>query len=151
MKNQFMQMALNEAFLAEQCCEMPVGAIVVRNGVVIGKGHNLRNELHDPTLHAEIVAIRQACECISDWRLDDCDIYVTLEPCPMCAGAIINSHIDRVVFGAKDSSAGAFGSIINLTNYPIGFKPKLTGGVLKDDCAEMLRHFFSELRNKKKG
>ena len=102
MENQFMRMALDEAFLAEQSGEMPVGAVVVRNGVVIGKGHNLRNELHDPTLHAEIVAIRQACECISDWRLDDCDIYVTLEPCPMCAGAIINSRINRVIFGAND-------------------------------------------------
>ena len=94
--------------------------------------------------------IRMACAARKSWRLHGCTLYVTLEPCPMCAGAIINSHIDRVVFGAKDSSAGAFGSIINLTNYPIGFKPKLTGGVLKDDCAEILRHFFSKLRNKKK-
>ena len=119
-----------------------VGCVVVKNDEIISEGY------HEKIggFHAERNALTNCKEDTTG-----AELYVTLEPCPMCAGAIINSHIDRVVFGAKDSSAGAFGSIINLTNYPIGFKPKLTGGVLKDDCAEMLRHFFSELRNKKKG
>ncbi len=145
----FMRMALSEAEMAEKSGEVPVGAIVVYNGAVIASAHNRCENGNSALLHAEMEALRMACETRHSWRLRGCTLYVTLEPCPMCAGAIINSHIDRVVFGAKDSSAGAFGSIINLTGYPVGFKPKLTGGVLKDECAEILRHFFSKLRNKK--
>ena len=145
----FMRIALLEAESAEKSGEVPVGAIVVYSGEIISSAHNQCEGGHSALLHAEMEALRMACEVRHSWRLHGCTLYVTLEPCPMCAGAIINSHIDRVVFGAKDSSAGAFGSVINLTSYPVGFKPKLTAGVLKDECAGMLQHFFYELRNKK--
>ena len=151
MENRFMRMALDEAFLAEQSGEMPVGAVVVRDGVVIGKGHNLRNELHDPTLHAEIVAIRQACECISDWRLDDCDIYVTLEPCVMCSGAIINSRMRSVYFGAYDAEYGAAGGRIDLFSESyFGSKTTVYGGIMESECKLALDSFFKKLRNKNK-
>ena len=129
---------------------MPVGAVIVKDGAVISRGHNVRNNLHDPTLHAEIVAIRSACERLGDWRLTDCDLYVTLEPCVMCGGAIVNSRIRRVVYGAADSKAGAFGSVLNLNHYPLNHKPEIVTGVCADECAALLSGFFAQLRDKRR-
>lgn len=144
-----MSLALEEAQLAERDGEMPVGAVVVHNGKVIGKAHNLRNELHDPTLHAEIAAIRQASEYIGDWRLDECDIYVTLEPCAMCSGAIINSRMRRVYFGAYDIEYGAAGGRIDLFSPSyFGSKTVVYGGIMEEECKSLLSAFFKNLRKK---
>ena len=149
MENTFMKLALDEAAAAALEGEMPVGAVVVRNNEVIGRGHNIRNKLHDPTLHAEIVAIRQACEAISDWRLEDCDIYITLEPCVMCSGAIINSRMRSVYFGAYDPEYGAAGGRIDLfAKSYFGAKTTVYGGIMEDECTSMLKDFFAQLRKK---
>lgn len=149
LENRFMRIALDEARVAEKCGEMPVGAVVVRNGEVIGKGHNIRSELHDPTLHAEIVAIRQACQKLSDWRLDECDIYITLEPCVMCSGAIINSRMRSVYFGAYDPEYGAAGGRIDLFSKSyFGSKTVVYGGIMEAECKEFLASFFKRLRNR---
>jgi tRNA(adenine34) deaminase len=110
----FMREALAEAQKAYQLDEVPIGAVVVKNGEVIGRGHNLRESKKDPTLHAEIIAIRQAAAVLGGWRLTDCDLYVTIEPCPMCAGAILQARIRRLIFGARDPKAGCAGSLYNL-------------------------------------
>ncbi len=151
MENKFMRMALNEAELAAKEGEMPVGAVIVRNGEVIATGHNLRNVSHDPTLHAEIVAIRKAAEILSDWRLSDCDLYVTLEPCVMCSGAIINSRMHSVYFGAYDAEYGAAGGRIDLFSKSyFGSTTKVYGGIMEEECTSMLKDFFSALRDNKK-
>ena len=150
MENAYMRMALDEAIAAASEGEMPVGAVVVHNNTVIGKGHNVRNKLYDPTLHAEIVAIRQACEVLSDWRLEDCDIYITLEPCVMCSGAIINARMRNVYFGAYDPEYGAAGGRIDLfAKSYFGAKTTVYGGIMEDECTAMLKSFFADLRNKK--
>ncbi len=146
-----MQIALNEAHIAAQQGEMPVGAVVVKNGEVIGIGHNIRNEKSDPTLHAEIVAIRKACEKLSDWRLTDCDLYVTLEPCVMCSGAIINSRMRSVYFGAYDPEYGGAGGRIDLFSKSyFGSNTTVYAGIMEDECTSMLKEFFANLRKDKK-
>ncbi len=142
----FMEQALAEAREAYNKNEVPVGAVIVKNGEVIATGRNNREEAHDATGHAETIAIRKACEKLGTWRLDSCELYVTLEPCPMCMGAIINSRIKRVVFGAKDAKAGACGSVINLNNYPFNHKPELISGVMSDECQSILSDFFANKR-----
>ena len=143
----FMQMALQEARLAAQEGETPIGAVVVAGGEVVASAHNTRERDHDITAHAELIAIRQVAKARKDWRLGDCTVYVTLEPCPMCAGALIASRVARVVYGAKDPVAGATGSVVNLPRYPLGAKPAIHGGVLEQECKEILQSFFKDKRN----
>ena len=145
----YMMMALSEAMLGASLGEIPVGAVIVKNGEVIAKAHNLRENGGGATAHAEMVAINEACEKLGTWRLSGCELYVTLEPCPMCAGAIINSRLDRVVFGAKDPRMGALGSLINLNDYPLGYKVEIKSGVLAEESLELLRDFFKDMREGK--
>ena len=144
----FMREALLEAEAAALDDEVPVGAVMVRNGEIIARARNRREKDKNPLSHAEIKIINDTCRALGGWRLVGCTLYVTLEPCPMCAGAIINSRIERVVFGAFDEKAGAFGTMINLTEYPL-FKPQITGGVLKDECSAILSEFFKRKRKPK--
>lgn len=148
----YMQIALELARQAYEINEVPVGAIVVKKstGKIIGKGYNRREIDKNPLAHAEIAAIKQAAETLGGWRLLDCDIYVTLEPCPMCCGAIINSRIERVIFGAFDSKSGSVESIINMFDLPFNHKPKIVSGIMKKECSEILSDFFTELRKRLK-
>lgn len=142
-----MKNALALAYEAAEAGEVPVGCIITDSeGRIIGRGRNRRIENADATAHAEIEAIREACKALGDWRLSGCTIYVTLEPCPMCTGAIINSRIPTVVFGARDAETGSCGSVIDLFSERYGHKPAVYTGVLKDECAEVLRSFFIEKR-----
>ncbi len=143
---EFMTMALSEAMMGAAMGEIPVGAVIVKDGEIIATAHNLRENGGGATAHAEIVAINEACERLGTWRLSGCELYVTLEPCPMCAGAIINSRLDRVIFGAKDPRMGAMGSLINLNDYPLGYKVKVTGGVLAEESIKLMSEFFKEKR-----
>ena len=145
MDEEYMALAIMEAVEAAKEDEVPVGAVIVRDGKVIAKAHNTRERDKNALYHAEIKAINQACTVLGGWRLVGCTMYVTLEPCPMCAGAIINSRIERVVYGAPDNKAGAFGTMINLTDYPL-FKPQIESGVLKEECSKMLTEFFKTKR-----
>ena len=145
-----MKKALEEANLALEKGEVPIGAVIVKNGEIIASAHNLRETDHSATAHAELLAIEKACKVLGGWRLSGCELFVTLEPCPMCAGAIINSRIDRVVFGSKDEKAGACGSVMNLFAADFSHHPKLTIGVLEEECSEILKNFFATLREKKK-
>ena len=138
----WMQEAISLAEQAAARGEVPVGALIVRDGACIGRGYNLREMQGSAIAHAEILAIEEACRALGDWRLTGCTLYVTLEPCPMCAGAIINSRIDRVVFGLKDAVAGCCGSVINLNRYPFSHAFSLTEGVCEEECAALLRDFF---------
>lgn len=141
--------AIAEAGKAEAIGEVPIGAVIVRNGQIIGRGHNLRETTHDPTAHAEMVAIRNACETIGAWRLLDCTLYVTLEPCPMCAGAIVQSRVKRVVYGTSDPKAGCAGTLMNLLQEPrFNHETELTSDVLQSQCAMLLTQFFRQLRNR---
>ena len=146
MKNIFMEQAILEAKKAAQMGEVPVGAVVVRNGEVISRGHNLCESRKDATLHAETVALRGAFEALGGWRLSDCDIYVTLEPCMMCSGALLNSRIRRIYFGAYDMKNGACGSVCDVGNMGFTHKPEIYGGIYQDECSELLSEFFSEKR-----
>ena len=141
----YMLLAIDEAKKAENEDEVPVGAIIVRNGEVIASAYNTREYGKNALYHAEIKAIDEACKKLGGWRLVGCTMYVTLEPCPMCAGAIINARVERVVYGAPDHKAGAFGTMINLTDYPL-FKPQIVSSILKDECAKMLSDFFKKKR-----
>ena len=142
-----MERALGLAREAAAAGEIPVGCVILSPwGEVIGTGRNRREGDSDATAHAEMEAIRQACRHIGDWRLADCTLYVTLEPCPMCAGAIINARIPRVVYGAREEKSGSCGSVIDLFSENYGFRPKVYGGVLKEACAGELRAFFENLR-----
>lgn len=146
-----MRLALCEAEKAIEEGEMPVGAVIVRDGQVIATGHNVRNVTHDPTLHAEIVAIRKACEKLCDWRLSDCDLYVTLEPCVMCSGAIINSRMRSVYFGAYDAEYGGAGGRIDLFSKSyFGSNTRIYAGIMEEECTSMLKNFFATLREGKK-
>ena len=145
-KNDYMNIALEEAKNAYLAGEVPVGAIIVKNGEIISRGHNNREETGDATGHAETIAIREACNKLGTWRLEDCELYVTLEPCPMCMGAIINSRIKKVVYGAKDARAGACGSLVDLTSYPFNHKPIVECGVMNDECSSILTDFFFKKR-----
>ncbi|MBQ8840241.1 MAG: nucleoside deaminase [Clostridia bacterium] len=142
---EFMALAIKEAKKAYKKDEVPVGAIIVRGDEIIAKAYNTREYGKNALYHAEIKAIDKACKRLGGWRLVGCTMYVTLEPCPMCAGAIVNSRIERVVYGAPDHKAGAFGTMINLTDYPL-YKPQITSGVLADDCAQLLSSFFKSKR-----
>lgn len=146
MNSKFMYEALKEAKVAAKEGEVPVGAVIVRNGEIISKAHNMREQKQNALSHAEIEAINIACEKLGSWRLDDCELYVTLEPCPMCTGAIINARIKTVVFGAFDKTAGCMDSVINLCDYPLGHKPEIYAGICEDECSEILKKFFNKLR-----
>ncbi len=130
--------------------EIPVGAVIVKDGVIVGEGINERQSKGLATAHAEIMAIENACKALGDWRLDGCTIYVTLEPCPMCAGAIIMSRISEVVFGAYEQRSGAIDSVINLCDYPFENKPTVYGGICEDECLQLLKNFFAQKRNSEK-
>lgn len=144
----WMRIALEEATLAALEGEVPVGAVVVRNGELISRAHNRCEHDRDATAHAEMLAIREASRVLGSWRMEDCTLYVTLEPCPMCTGAVINARIGRVVFAAKDARAGAMGSLVDLTAYPLQSRPACTVGVLQDEALSLLRAFFEDLRQK---
>ena len=141
----YMLLALEEAKKAEKEDEVPVGAIIVRKGEIVSSAYNTREYGKNALYHAEIKAIDEACKKLGGWRLVGCTMYVTLEPCPMCAGAIINARVEKVVYGASDHKAGAFGTMINLTDYPL-FKPQIISGVLVDDCSKILTEFFKKKR-----
>lgn len=138
--------ALIDARLAFSSGEVPVGAIIVKDGEIIARGRNQREEKQNALSHAEIECINNACRKLGTWRLDGCEMYVTLEPCPMCTGAIINSRISTVVFGAYDLKAGSMDSVINLCDYPFNHKPEIYGGIMEDDCKKILEEFFKKLR-----
>ncbi|MDR1410426.1 MAG: tRNA adenosine(34) deaminase TadA [Oscillospiraceae bacterium] len=144
----FLRSALALARNAEKRGEVPVGALLVLDGRVIALGRNRRERNHDATAHAEVEAIRAGCQKVRGWRLENCTLYVTLEPCPMCAGAIVNSRVKRVVFGAYDPKAGAVSSVLNLFDLPLNHKPEVTGGVLAEECGKMLTEFFRKKRKK---
>ena len=146
MNEKYMRVALDEARKAYDEGEIPVGAVIVKNGEIISLGRNDREKTNDATGHAEIVAIREACRKLGGWHLDGCELYVTLEPCPMCMGAIVNSRIKRVAFGAKDAKAGACGSVINMCSYPLNHKPTVDSGILSEECAKILSDFFYNKR-----
>ena len=143
----YMLQALSLAREAAQAGEVPVGCVVVdREGRIIGRGRNRRQEDSDATAHAEIEAIRQACHALGDWRLEGCSLYVTLEPCPMCAGAIINARIPTVIYGAREPASGSCGSVIDLFFERYGHQPRVYAGVREADCAALLRDFFRDKR-----
>lgn len=144
----FMRRALALAKEAARAGEVPVGAVVVRNGGVVSCGRNRRETEKNALCHAELEAIGSACRKLGGWRLWECQLYVTLEPCPMCAGAVINARIPRVVFGAYDKKAGSCGSVVNLFGLPYNHRPQVLGGVLESECAALLTEFFEKLRNK---
>ncbi len=146
---EWMECALKEAALAAQEGEVPVGAVIVKDGVLIAKGRNRRETGKNALAHAEIEAINGACEALGGWRLSGCTLYVTLEPCPMCAGAIINARIDRVVYGAKDPKAGSCGSLTDLFALPYNHQPAMTVGVMQEECADILQQFFRRLRERR--
>ena len=144
----YMRVAMALAREAEMLDEVPVGAVIVKDGVIIARGFNTRETTKCATHHAEIVAIEEACARLGGWRLIGATLYVTMEPCAMCAGAIINSRIDRVVYGTRDLRFGAFGSLIDLAEVPLNHKPEVVGGVLEDECREMLQAYFKKKRQK---
>lgn len=142
-REEYMALALALAKEAAEAGEVPVGCVIADSeGRVIGRGRNRREESGDATAHAEVEAIRQACAALGNWRLENCSLYVTLEPCPMCTGAIINSRIPTVVFGARETLSGSCGSVIDLFSENYGHHPAVFGGVLAEDCAALLQDFF---------
>lgn len=147
--NKMMLLAMEQADIAAQEGEVPVGAVCVKDGEVVSVGRNRREIGKNALYHAEIEAIDAACKKLGGWRLWQCDLYVTLEPCPMCAGAIINSRIKRLVFGAYDKKAGSCGSVTDLFALPYNHKPEVTGGFMEEECAAQLTDFFKKLRQAK--
>lgn len=146
---QFMREAIKEANKALQWGEVPIGAVVVCDGKVVARGHNMRETWKDPTAHAEIIALREASRLLGGWRLTGCSLYVTLEPCPMCAGASLLSRVDEVIYGAKETKFGAVGSIVNLLETDqFNHQPQVTSGILEEDCGMILKEFFRERRKK---
>ena len=149
-QEKFMKIAIEEAKKAYKKLEVPVGAIIVKDGKVIAKAHNQKETKFDTTKHAEILAIQKASKKLNSWRLIDCEMYVTLEPCSMCAGAIINSRIKKVYIGTDDEKTGAVGSVLNLfTDYKFNHKPEFQKNILKEECEGILKDFFRELRKLK--
>lgn len=144
----FMDQAIELAKEAAKEGEVPVGAVVVIDGRIVGRGRNRRETGKNALAHAEIEAINDACKTLGGWRLWQCDMYVTLEPCPMCTGAIINSRIKRLVYGASDSKAGSCGSVVNLFSLPYNHKPEVVSGLKQEECAALLSDFFKKLRKK---
>jgi len=150
-KEKFMMEALKEAKKAYDKLEVPVGAVIVKEGKIIARAHNLKETKTDTTKHAEILAIQKASRKLKSWRLLDCDMYVTLEPCSMCAGAMINSRIRKIYIGTQDAKTGAVGSVFNLFNdYTFNHKVEAETGILKNECENILQQFFKELRKSKK-
>lgn len=145
-----MQAALREARAAAEEGETPIGAVLTRNGEIVLTARNHREHKNDVTSHAELEILRLAGKQKGDWRLSDCTLYVTLEPCPMCAGAILAARIGRVVYGAKDATTGAMGSVLNLPRYPLGARPVVVSGVLENECRQLLQDFFRARREIKK-
>jgi tRNA(adenine34) deaminase len=146
----FMQAAIDQAYIALENDDVPVGAVIVCENKIIAKGYNQRQQLNDPTAHAEIIALTAAAEHIGHWRLLNCTIYVTLEPCPMCAGALVLARIDRLVFGCDDPKTGACGSLYNIVqDNRLNHRLEITKGVLAEDCSKMLQDFFSIKRERK--
>ena len=143
-----MGLALEQAEKARALGEVPVGCVIVREGVVIGEGYNRRETDKTVLGHAELMAMKQAEQTIGDWRLSDCTLYVTLEPCPMCAGAILNARVGTVVCGASDLTFGACGGVMNLFEEAFGYKPKLYKGIRAEECSRMMSAFFEEVRRK---
>lgn len=147
----YMKIALKEAQKAKKIDEVPVGAVVVKDGEIIAKAHNLREKKQMATAHAEVLAIEKACKKIGSWRLENCTLYVTLEPCPMCAGSILLSRVERVVYGASDPKGGAIEHTIRLFDYSkFNHYPSIEYGILEDECGQILKDFFKEKREKKK-
>lgn len=148
----YMKEALKLARLAFEIDEVPVGAVVVKKstGEIIGRGFNKRETDKNPLAHAEMAAIKEASEKLGGWRLIDCEMFVTLEPCPMCCGAIINSRVERIVYGAKDYKSGSAESVIKMFDLPFNHKPEILSGVLQKECSDIISDFFSMLREKKK-
>jgi tRNA(adenine34) deaminase len=148
----FMREALRQAQKAYKADEVPVGAVIVHAGKIIGRAHNQVELLKDATAHAEMLALTQAEEAVGDWRLTDCDLYVTKEPCAMCAGALVHTRIRRVIFGCADPSAGAAGSVINLLQMPaLNHRCDIASGILQDECAAILQDFFRKKRRVQTG
>ncbi len=147
----YMKAAISQAKKAWKLLETPIGCVIVRDGQIIARGYNRRNTEHSTLAHAEIKAIKKACKVVGDWRLEGCTMYVTLEPCPMCAGALVQSRIDRVVVGAMNQKAGCAGSVINLLEMQ-GFNHKVDveTGVLREECSSLMSDFFRELRQNKR-
>ncbi|QSZ27401.1 nucleoside deaminase [Aceticella autotrophica] len=147
MFNKFMQEALNEAEKSLHLSEVPVGAVVVKDGIIIGRGHNLKETSNDGTMHAEIIAIKNACRNLNNWRLSDCDLFVTLEPCPMCAGAIIETRIRRVYIGAENANSGAAGTVYDiLGKRSLNSTSDIYFGIMEEECKNLLKNFFEKLR-----
>jgi len=147
---QWMRAALQEAKIAASYGEVPIGAVIVRDGEIIARGHNRRETWKDPTAHAETIAIREAARVLGGWRLTNCRLYVTLEPCPMCAGSILLSRVDEVFVGAMDEKGGAVGSKTNLLDTDAwNHRPEITTGILADECSMMLKEFFRNMRKKR--
>lgn len=150
MDEQFMREALVQAQKAQELGEIPIGAVLVKDGKILCATHNLCEQLHDATAHAERLAISEAGKLTGSWRLSDCTLYVTLEPCPMCTGAAINARIGRIVYAAKDPRAGACESLVKLPAYPLESNPVCEGGLLEEEALAMLRSFFLKKRSEKK-
>lgn len=150
-KNYFMQAAIAEAKKAEAIAEVPIGAVVVYQGEIIGRGHNLREHSQDATSHAEMFAIQAACQKLNNWRLEGCQLFVTLEPCPMCSGGMILSRVEEVYFGAYDPKGGTAGTLMNLlTDERFNHRAYVEGGILEEECGNLLTEFFRGLRARKK-
>ena len=144
----YMYTALEEARIALSHGDVPVGCVIVKDGIIIGRGHNRREELHDASAHAEIEAIRDACRRTESWRLQDALLYVTLEPCPMCAGGILNARIAAIYYGAKEPKMGCCGSVLNIFEERFHHHPRIYGGILESECAGLLQEFFEEKRSR---
>lgn len=148
-EEKFMKEALKEANKAKDIDEVPVGCVIVKDGKIISRGHNLREKRKKATAHAEICAIEKACKKLDSWRLNDCEIYVTVEPCPMCAGAIYQSRIKKIVFGTNDSKGGALGSSFDLFSQKnLNHYPEVVNGILQEECSTILKKYFQNKRNK---
>lgn len=147
---EIMRVALEEARIAALEGEVPVGAVVVKNGEIISQAHNRRERDKNALAHAEVLAIDAACKALGGWRLWECELFITLEPCPMCSGAIINSRLKRVVYGANDTKAGCCGSVVDLFSFPFNHVPKIESGLLQNECKEELQNFFATLRQSRK-
>ncbi len=149
-KEYYMKMAINEAKKALKKEEVPIGAIIVKDGEIISKAYNIKESKHDTTKHAELIAIQKASRKLESWRLYGCEMYTTLEPCPMCAGAIINSRIKKVYIGAMDEKTGAAGSVLNIFNdYKFNHNVEYENNILREECSKILKDFFNELRKTK--
>ncbi len=150
MERQFIGEALDLAMVAANAGEVPVGAVVVKDGQIVGRGFDRRESLFDPTAHAEIIAIREAAARLASWRLHGCTLYVTLEPCTMCMGAILNARLDEVVYGAASPKSGAVESVLELARVPgLNHRVRIRSGVRRDECAALLESFFEQLRSRR--